>query len=507
MRYLTLICLLFTTSIVLAQNNLYQRSGDNLGRTRILDIGNGESHWVMEQRYSFDSTHVHFIHCDADMNLTHQGAFRTSAPLGWMNDAASVSNGVIIGGASLGFSTLPYVLRMDNAGNVPWSKIFTDLEDGNTQVLNTFVKGDRLDIFTWSDNTRDHYYLINGFTDGSFPTALKVDAPAETEIRTDEVARVSDLSEYLVICQADTNFTFSKFLYIMHIDSSGVISARMHDHDQSMTSESESAFGLIPTSDGNWVYTCTYNDEGQGLENRLVKMSLDGTVIWSKEYFLNGEKLSIGACHETEDNGLLFSSASSTDHFFVKVDASGEVLWSHIYQQSLSQNVPTGWFFENDQGQLYAWNRDAITEMDEDINVCDMTPHEGIISQDAPFNTQIVTANTSTITPEVLEFVYYPRTGDYSLELDCQNVGIEEESESPFSISPNPTEDLLIIECLTIFNGMTYEIMDLQGNRVSQGRLSDLDLSVIDTSKLSSGMYLLIIHNGARIYQEKFVKR
>ncbi|NND94518.1 MAG: T9SS type A sorting domain-containing protein [Flavobacteriales bacterium] len=506
MKHLMILIIIFSSISINAQNRLFERLGDNLGRTQILDIGNGESHWVMEQRYSFDSTHVHFMHCDADMNLSNLGAFRTSAPLGWMNDAALVNDGVVIGGASLGFYTRPYILRMNTSGDVSWSKMFTDLEDGNTQILNAYTKGDRLDLFTWSDNTRDHYYLINGFIDGSFPTALKIDAPEGTEIRTDEIASVSNDREYLVICQADTNNTFSRFLYVMHIDSSGVISAQMHDHVQFMGSNSESAFGLIPTADGNWLYACSYFVSGGGFIGRLIKMEIDGTVIWSKEYWLNGEQLRTGVCHETEDNGFLFSASNGFDHFFVKIDPDGEVQWSQIYQQTVSQNVPTGWFFENDQGQLYSWNSNAITEMDENINVCDMVPHEGITAQDAPFITQAVTTNSTTIVPVVEEFIYHSRSGDYSLELDCQSTHLEESNDLTFGIYPNPFSDFVQIDIPRLSSTVEVRVISITGELMLSRRIMGIDRIEISLEKLSAGLYMIELYGLGQSSRKRIVK-
>jgi hypothetical protein len=495
MRKFITCCLLLSLISLTAQNRLFERTGPGIGRTVVLDKGGGESYWIVEQRYNFDSTHIHLLSADIDLQLNHLGAFRAAAPLGWMNDAAIADNDLIIGGASLGFTTIPYVLRMDNTGNIPWAYYFSNFTSGNTQILNTETYGSKLDLFTWSDNTRFHYYMINGYSDGNFPTALKVNSPEDTEIRVDEVAKTSNDREYIVICQADTNSTFSKFLYIMHIDTTGVLSAMMHDHDTSMDFETESGYGLFPSSDGNWIYTATFNDAGTGLKNRLVKMQSDGSVIWSKEYWLDGEKLNLGSAIETTDSGLLFAAFLGNAYYYIRTDSNAEILWSKEYVQENSSVNPIGNFFKNDLGQLYSLNAQAITEIDEEANVCDMQPHTGITVSDAPFNTLVVSASSETINPEAVDFPHYSRSGEYSNLLDCLSLSIEESQSPPFNLFPNPTSDFLYIDAERV---QAVEVWSMIGEMLLSGRQAKIDMR-----SLAPGIYLVAVQIDERwIMQE-----
>ena len=194
--------------------------------------------------------------------------------LTWMNEAVALNDGVIIGGANLGFSTIPYILRIDTSGNVAYSSYFSNLQDGQDQILSVDVRGNQLDLFTWADNTRDSYYMLNGDINGNFPSALQVEAPSGLQYRVSDTEPTGNSREFLVICQSDTAFGSShEFLILMMIDSAGVQWSFIHDHGTTGIAEVEQGEGISKLSDGNYIYYAIFRGASGILETRLVKIT------------------------------------------------------------------------------------------------------------------------------------------------------------------------------------------------------------------------------------------
>lgn len=498
---------LFCSSLGFGQNRVFERPLYT-GHSIFMDSGEGQTLIAMEHRFGWDSSHVHLLSANSDMVLSHLGGFRMIGNLTWLNDAAMVNEGVILGGANLAFSTRPYVMRMGISGEVLFNNFFYNLDDGQDQIVNTFVDGNDLDLFTWSDNTRLSYYMLNGSIDGSFPLGLQIHAPEEMEFRTDEVASTENENEYMVICQADTNNTGSRFLIVSRLNPNGVLWSYMHDHSvNEVATDSEFSYGLKQLSDGNWIYLASYTNE-DGNNRRMVKMEGDGNVLWSKEYFLNGEKLTLSFNYETSDGGLLQHAVvpSSSETLIVKLDANGVVQWSKKYVPSLTSVAPTGFFFKNDQGQLYSFNSFVLAEIDEEFNSCDFEPHSGITSSNVTFDIVAVSHETNNIVPEIGELPFEMLEESFENTLICLSTGVEENENVQVNIYPNPASDFLKVDLSNFQNEVFLSVVDMQG-RVLKTELSiRKDAFAIDVKHLKSGVYLLRIESAELKTRTRFVK-
>ncbi len=500
-------CLIFFSSFCYGQNRVFERPGLT-GRSIFMDRGSGDTYIARERRFGWDSTHVHLLNANQDMELTHLGGFRLSSPLTWLNSAATVHDGVILGGANLGFSTWPYVLRMDTTGNVLYSFYFNNLTHGQKQIASTYVNGEDLDLFTWADNTRLSYYLLKGSIDGNFPSGLQVHAPEGIQLRTDDIATTENPHDYIVICQADTNNTLSRFLIVMRVNAEGVLWSFIHDHGTTMNFEQESAFGLKHLSDGNWMFNVSYRAEFT-LDQRVVKIDGDGTVLWSKEYFLNEEKLSLGNFYETEDAGFLLLAAalSTSESLILKLDSEGEVLWSKVYVPSLTDIAPLGAFYRNDQNQIYSINNAVIAETDEEMNICDIEPHSGASSLDVTFEIIPVSHNTTEMIPEVLDMPFELRVDTLENSLSCLSTGIKHENgEDEISLYPNPAGDILNVDLSGFQGELNLTVLDMQGRIVHSQMALNQAVFVMDVSQMSQGMYVLHIESAHKKIRTQFVK-
>ncbi len=79
----------------------------------------------------------------------------------------------------------------------------------------------------------------------------------------------------------------------------------------------------------------------------------------------------------------------------------------------------------------------------------------------------------------------------------------ESEFEGDIRLYPNPTNGLLNIEMVDSNAAMTYRIVNLLGQQVKQGTLTQ----TIDVSNLQAGMYILEINDGEDLINERFVKQ
>jgi len=86
------------------------------------------------------------------------------------------------------------------------------------------------------------------------------------------------------------------------------------------------------------------------------------------------------------------------------------------------------------------------------------------------------------------------------------STGIElTENNNKIKIYPNPVSDELIIEITGNNEKLSFEIFNSIGQKVFKGNI--LDKTVIQTSKLSSGIYLIKLDNGNTFELKKFVKK
>jgi len=102
----------------------------------------------------------------------------------------------------------------------------------------------------------------------------------------------------------------------------------------------DSAYSVIQTSDGNYVFVGSTNSFGNGFYDvYLVKTDENGNELWTRTFGgINGDGASSVA--ETTDNGLiLFGGTSSfgveqSAIYLIKTDSNGDSLWTKVIELS-----------------------------------------------------------------------------------------------------------------------------------------------------------------------------
>ena len=92
----------------------------------------------------------------------------------------------------------------------------------------------------------------------------------------------------------------------------------------------------------------------------------------------------------------------------------------------------------------------------------------------------------------------------YSSEDEIQAPAADELALVEVSVFPNPFVDRLEIKANAVISH--YRIYNILGTLVKEGRPNSSDI-LLDTSKFSSGIYLLEVHSGSVRRSLKLVKR
>jgi hypothetical protein len=92
----------------------------------------------------------------------------------------------------------------------------------------------------------------------------------------------------------------------------------------------------------------------------------------------------------------------------------------------------------------------------------------------------------------------------YDIETSIQNSS----NNSPkFNLWPNPTNDLLWINCASAFSNISVQITNADGRLVQQSNFTHASKEMLlDVSKISSGIYFITVTTEAGNTTEKFVK-
>src|SRR5690606_36393395 len=82
-------------------------------------------------------------------------------------------------------------------------------------------------------------------------------------------------------------------------------------------------------------------------------------------------------------------------------------------------------------------------------------------------------------------------------------LGINENIATNLILYPNPTQKVLNLADLSDFTNPEYSIFDSQGKKVMDAKLNS---NFINVSHLSTGNYVLKIHDGKILKTQRFIK-
>lgn len=89
-------------------------------------------------------------------------------------------------------------------------------------------------------------------------------------------------------------------------------------------------------------------------------------------------------------------------------------------------------------------------------------------------------------------------------------VGLKDFPNTKFSfgIYPNPTSSYLVVDNKELLSQtLSYAVYDMQGRKLSEGKINTSEQNKIDVSALNNGIYIVNVSNGKRTFSNKFIKR
>jgi hypothetical protein len=243
-------------------------------------------------------------------------------------------------------------------------------------------------------------------------------------------------------------------------------------------------------SDGTYIFVGgTASNDGDvsgnhgGNDYWLVKLNATGNILWSKTYGGNYSD-NPSALEQFYDGGYIISGQTSSrdsnitgshdtlnnlnDYWIVKTDSIGNLEWEHCYGGT-NDDRAIHLIVDNDTNYVITGN--AIS------NDGDITNHHG--------------GNTTD--------------DSWVLKLTGESVGINERNKKSFNIYPNPTTSTFTISLndQSSINNNQLQISDLTGRVVHQQTLTQK--SEVIYQNFSPGVYFVRVSDGEKSFTEKLV--
>ena len=147
--------------------------------------------------------------------------------------------------------------------------------------------------------------------------------------------------------------------------------------------------GLIETSDGNILWTGLVSPQDSNDQALLIKMAVNGSVLFSKQWNASTDYERFGGVTEVSDGYVV---AGYSDFFepdlttfkpiVVKFDFNGNMLWSNIYDDGSLVHANNIRILANDDELFVAYgagNQDSNAGIDRDIIVMKLSSSGGVI--------------------------------------------------------------------------------------------------------------------------------
>ena len=380
------------------------------------------------------------------------------------------------------------VVKYDEDGNIIWSKNIdhpSDVTPGNAYA-NCIVETD--DGFIIGASVAYDGYLIKIDGDGNKIWSKRFDdGTGYTEIPQKIIKAIE--GGYTI-----SGWTSNSNAFIMHSDEMGNI-------EWTYSVYPGVGFDLIQTPESDYLLSGYNFETGFPNGNAFVtKMDTTGTQIWSKIYGDAGTETFYGL-YATGDGGYIgagtedttgFISYASQKGYVVKCNSSGEIEWSKkIKYAFLIEDV-----IQTADGGFMLIGYNTIYKIDGEGNVCAECGFEdfGDVTNGGSLSAYTLTEYAMTGDP-IFDSTYTVYTGGVSGNYCIEVVeAVWNNSKSVSAIYPNPVNDFTLVQ--TSDEIQKIELFDLAGTVISPDKYPftrEADALIINTSQLSSGMYLLLI--------------
>ena len=453
-----------------------------------LDQGNGDTWYVVDRKFGFDSSYVELMQCDASLAVTNAKAYRLNTPLTFLNRAVQLDDGVLVSGGN----TLPFLMLLDDQGDVNWCDGTNNLGFSQTQLLALFAEGNDFSVYSYPGGTySDGVYRFDGNAANGFQTGLLVTTDPGTEFRLYTGAKTPTQQVHLL---CGTGFAFTqtgeKQVVLTEITPSGTTWMKYYELFSS-SPQIEDPNTIIPLSDGSFLVAGSLTNANNQFDGFAMKVDIGGNVQWCRRYTYPGSALLLSAALELPNGDLLVSGADGQyNGMLLLLDAGGAVQWAREF---LGTNPPATHIlgrirYDAFNDRYWIHGAEVQLGMTSALANCSFQDVSGI-TDDAftPVVTTIPTFNTSA-PPDIFALSPQARTPTFSWQVICGPGGVEEGAGTEaLKAFPDPTDGLLYLSGDDVRTGMPVVVRDLMGREVLSTRYH----GVLDLSGLSPGGYLV----------------
>ncbi len=226
-------------------------------------------------------------------------------------------------------------------------------------------------------------------------------------------------------------------------------------------------------------------------ENGLTKLNLNGSIIWSQNNSINGNRVEVGSDNNPVVCGYPVASFGVA---FMKYDSNGNLLWQNLDADGSGFSLLAHAQMKLDSQNAAYLAGGTMSEM----AICKVNTN----------GTTAWTIATSSGYPTDFDFgsdnsVYVTGGTTAKINQDALAVTNFEPSNFVLQIAPNPCENLLELQGINDFK--SFKITDVSGRVFKENSIINHQ---IDVSELPKGVYVVVVTaiNDA-MYQTKFVKK
>ena len=407
-------------------------------RTVTIGLGGGSSCHARHRASGCDSRRVEWMWTDPAHVITNARSYRLASPLAFMNTAAKLDDGFLVGGISYSGSQ-PFILKTDNAGDMDWCYHIDGLV-GNDQIIQLLGYGSDFTAYTYPGGTySDRVYRLNGSAAGTIPSGLEMQATDGSVFRMYSGLATTG-SELICGTGKSALDPTNTDVMMANVGGGGVLWMMLYDLGG--TGGVEDAISAELRADGTAISAGYYFNDPDP-EGFLLNVDPTGTVIWCKTYS-SANGLLLNAVHELADGTLLAAgSDGSGQGVLLKLSTTGDPIWTKRYASSLGSDIFQR-FHVNDLGGLKLYGTVSDIGLDPDGASCDFVDIAQVI---AFAQTPVVTSAPlaprmlAPSTPNLVSFNSVPEIA--WIETCVLNAVEEQAMNVPLVAYPIPTSGML----------------------------------------------------------------
>ena len=409
-----------------------------------------------------------------------------------------------------------YVIRLNAAGDVMWSRTFGGFESDHAQsTIQMADSGFVIAGYTesYGAGIRDMYFL-------------RVDKNGEL-LWSKTMGGTSLESATEIRATSDGGIVVVGYSFSFGAISAGVCLMKMTDEaviEWERTyggSMNDYGYSVRECADGGFVIGGSTSSSGEGLDDVLmVKTDSNGILEWSKTY--GGTKREVGyGVEQTSDHGFIVGGytrsfgAGEDDIYLIKTDSVGDTLWTRTFG-GLEDDFCQSMKLAQDGGVVIAGHTYGFNVSGTDVFLV-KTDNQGLtdchwynaatVVSEVSFTSNTVNSIIGAgakigIPPTIRGFT----VSDVTHACDY-NVGVGNLEQKPrIKVYPNPANSAINIQInAEIFGPLTYEILDIQGRVVTSGFITNGE-GKINLTPFSQGLFVLKLKSNSGLETRRFVK-